>query len=354
MSSIPTLPGIESKMVATPRLQMHVLLSGPADGVPVLFLDGNVSSVTYWEETMLALPPGFRAIAPDKRCCGDSEFKPLDATRGLMDYVEDFLGLMDTLGVERFHVVGWSMAGNTVLTMIPVAGERIISATLVATGSPFGFGGCSGLDGRPIYPDFAASGAGLVNPDFVKRLASGDRSDESPNSPRNVMNAHYFKPPFRSPREEEFLSSVLSVKISDTYYPGDLTTSENWPGIAPGVYGPLNALSPKYVGDSVERLVAAQYKPPVLWIRGADDFILGDNSFYDLAVLGQAGLVPGYPGAEVHPVQPMISQTRAVLARYAAGGGTFKEVVFEECGHSPFVEKPEAFNEAFHAHLTGA
>jgi pimeloyl-ACP methyl ester carboxylesterase len=353
MSSIPTLHGITSKMIETPRLRMHVLFSGPEDGIPVLFLDGNVSSATFWEETMLALPPGFRAIAPDKRSCGGSEFKPLDATRAMMDYVDDFLGLTDVLNIERFHVVGWSMAGNIVMTMIPVAGERILSATLVATGSPFGFGGCTGLDGRPIYPDFAASRAGLANPDFVKRLSDGDRGEESPTSPRNIINSHYFKPPFRSPREKEFLSSVLSVTVSDHYYPGDLTGSENWPGIAPGVYGPLNALSPKYVGDSVERLVGAADKTAILRIRGADDAIVGDHTFYDFAVLGQAELVPDYPGPEVHPTQPMVSQVRAVLGRYAANGGRFRELVFEECGHSPFIEKSDAFNAAFHAHLAG-
>lgn len=347
------MDGISSQMVDTPRLRIHLLTSGPENGVPVLFLDGNVSSATFWEETLLALPAGFRAIAPDKRCCGDTEFKPLDATRGMLDYVDDFLGLLDVLGIDRFHVVGWSMAGSTVLAMIPIVGERIISATLVAPGSPYGFGGCTGLDGRPIYPDFAASGAGLANPDFVKRLAEGDRSAESLTSPRNVMNTHYFKPPFRARREEEFLSSVLSVKVSEKYYPGDLTTSENWPGIAPGLYGPLNAMSPKYVGDSVERFIGTAYKPPILWVRGADDFILGDNSFYDMAVLGKAELVPGYPGEDVHPVQPMISQVRHVLERYAAAGGSFREVIFEECGHSPFIEKPAAFNAAFHAHLRG-
>lgn len=354
MSSIPTLPGITSRLIDTPRLRTHVLFSGPDDGVPVLFLDGNVSSATFWEETMLSLPAGFRGIAPDKRCCGDSEFRPLDATRGMLDYVDDFLSLLDVLDVGRFHLVAWSMAGQTAMAMLPVAGERILSLTLVAPGSPYGFGGCAGLDGKPIYPDYAASGGGLANPDFAKRMAEGDRSEESPTSPRNVMNGHYFKPPFRSPREEAFLSSVLSVKVSDQYYPGDLTTSANWPGIAPGVYGPLNAMSPKYVGDSVERFVGAASKPPILWVRGTDDFILGDNSFYDFGVLGKAGLVPGYPGEEVHPTQPMISQTRAVLERYAASGGSFRELVFEECGHSPFIEKPADFNAAFHAHLKGA
>jgi pimeloyl-ACP methyl ester carboxylesterase len=354
MTRIPALPGISSQLVETPRLRTHVLSSGPAEGVPVLFVHGNVSSATFWEETMLALPSGYRAITPDLRGYGDSEFKPLDATRGMADFADDLLALLDTLGVEEFHAAGHSMGGAVLYTLTPLAGSRLRSLTLVAPASPYGFGGSSDLDGRPIYPDFAASGAGLGNPDFVKRLAAGDRSEESPTSPRNVMNGHYWKPPFRAAREEELLSSMLATRTGAEHYPGDLTTSANWPGVAPGTFGPLNAMSPKYVGESVERFVGASHKPAILWVRGADDFILGDNSFYDLAVLGGAGLVPGYPGAQTHPVQPMIGQTRAVLEQYAANGGSFRELVFENCGHTPFLERPDEFNAAFHELLAAS
>ncbi len=36
-------------------------------------------------------------------------------------------------------------------------------------------------------------------------------------------------------------------------------------------------------------------------------------------------------------------QTRAVLDRYRAGGGDYREVELAECGHSPHLEHPEAF-----------
>jgi pimeloyl-ACP methyl ester carboxylesterase len=47
----------------------------------------------------------------------------------------------------------------------------------------------------------------------------------------------------------------------------------------------------------------------------------------------------------------MVQQTRAVLNHYAANGGRFEEVVIEDAGHSPFIEKPEEFAAAFHAHI---
>lgn len=355
MNTIPTLPGISSQMVETPRLRMHVLSSGPGDGEPVLFVHGNASSATYWEETMLALPAGFRAIAPDLRGYGFGEFKPVDATRGLADFVEDLLALMDTLGIERFHAAGHSLGGAILYSMIGTAGERLRTVCLAAPGSPYGYGGTKDIHGTPCAPDFAGSGGGQVNAEFARRMAAGDRSEENPQSaPRVVMNSFYWKPPFRPAREEELLSGLLSERVGPDHYPGDFVTSEHWPGIAPGVLGPINALSPKYVGDSVERLVGAASKPPILWVHGADDQIVSDNAFLNLGTLGKLGYVPGWPGDDVHPPQPMVSQIRAVLERYAANGGRVRELMLADCGHTPYLEHPEAFNAAFHAHLREA
>ena len=83
MSSIPTLEGVASDLVQTARLKVHVLSTAPHEGAPVLFIHGNGSSAAFWEETMLALPEGFWALAPDMRGYGDSERLPVDATLGL-------------------------------------------------------------------------------------------------------------------------------------------------------------------------------------------------------------------------------------------------------------------------------
>jgi pimeloyl-ACP methyl ester carboxylesterase len=351
MSSIPLLPGVTSRMVETPRIVQHVRFAGPDDGIPVLFIHGNASSATFWEEEMLALPAEFRAIAPDLRGYGDTEDKLVDATRGMGEWVDDLLGLMETLGIRSYHVAGHSLGGTIALSLIPGAGDAVRSVTLAAPGSPYGFGGSKGLDGQPTYADSAASGGGVVNAEFARLISVGDRSSDNPQaSPRVVMNTFYWKPPFLPAREEELLSGVLSEKIGSDKYPGDFVPSANWPGVAPGVFGPTNALAPKYVGDSVERLVQAA-RPPVLWVRGADDQIVSDMSLFDFGTLGQLGVVPGWPGAEIHPPQPMVGQIRAVLERYAANGGSYREVVLEECGHTPFIERPEAFRAAFHAHL---
>jgi len=348
MSTVPTLSGITSKKVDTPRIQMHVLFSGPEDGTPVLFIHGNASSATYWEEIMLKLPEGFRGIAPDLRGYGDTEDKLIDATCGMGDFVSDLLGLLDVLKIEKTHVVGHSMGGAIIFGLLPAAGDKILSATLVAPGSPFGFGGSKGLDGQPCYDDFAGSGGGVVNPEFPRLMAAGDRSTDNPQaSPRVVMNSFYWKPPFVPAREEDLLSSLMSEKVGEQKYPGDFVPSANWPNVAPGNFGPINALSPKYVGNAVKDFIASPNKPHILWIRGDSDMIVSDNSFFDFGTLGKLGYVPGWPGEDVYPPQPMVSQTRHVLEQYQANGGSYEEVVIAETGHTPYVEKPDEFMATF-------
>ncbi len=352
MSSIPTLSGITSRTIDTPRLKMHALFSGKDDVTPVLFVHGNASSATFWEEIMLKLPAEYRGIAVDLRGYGDTEDKLIDATRGYGDWVDDIVSFAQTLGLNRYHVVGHSLGGAVVISLIAAAPASIWSATLVNPGSPYGFGGSKGLDGTPCYDDFAGSGGGVVNPEFPKLIAAGDRSSDNPQaSPRVVMNGFYWKPPFKPAREEDLLSSLLSEKIGPERYPGDSVASPNWPNVAPGKWGPINATSPKYVGDSVERFLAAAPKPPILWVRGDSDMIVSDNSMFDFGTLGKMNLVPGWPGEDVYPPQPMVGQMRAVLERYATNGGKYWEKVMPDTAHTPYVEKPDDFAALLLQHL---
>ena len=43
------------------------------------------------------------------------------------------------------------------------------------------------------------------------------------------------------------------------------------------------------------------------------------------------------------PWEGMVSRARAVLDKYQANGGSYREVVIADAGHSPHVEQPEAF-----------
>ncbi len=357
MATPPLLPGLRDRTVATPRLATYVLESGPADGIPVVFVHGNVSSSRFFEETLVALPPEYHAVAPDLRNYGDSEAKAIDATRGVRDFADDLHALVQTLDLtrnprpRRIHLVGWSMGAGVVMQFVIDHPWDVASVTLISPISPYGFGGTKDASGTLCWPDGAGSGGGTANPEYVKLLAEQDRGEASPNSPRNVMNTFYFKPPFRvvPDREEVFMDAMLKMRVSEDAYPGDATPSGNWPTVAPGKRGINNAMAPTYF--NLSEFAAISHRPPVLWVRGTDDQIVSDTSFLDFGTLGKLGYVPGWPGDEVFPSQPMVSQMRAVLDTYQTRGGHYQELVIAASGHSPHIEQPVEFQQAFFALL---
>lgn len=343
--------GIQSEMVNTDRLKMHVLFSGKQEDEPVIFLHGNFAAAAYWQDLMLSLPEGFRGIAPDLRGYGWTEDLVTDATRGLKDWSEDILALIDFLKIGKAHFVGWSLGAAPIYRMLIDHPEKIKSMTFVAPVSPYGFGGTKGEEGIPVYDDFAGCGGGLVNPEFIRRIQEGDRSSTDPNSPRNIINTFYYVPPFKAADEEDLLTASLQEKIGNEKYPGDSVPSTNWPFVGPGKWGPLNGGSGKYMINDVPDLIAVTPKPPILWIRGDKDQIVSDMSMFDIPTLGKFGFVPGYPGEEVYPPQPMVSQTRSVFGKYQKNGGNYKEIVLENTAHSPHIEKLAEFNLSFHQFL---
>lgn len=346
--------GIQAHHVETARYVAHVLERPAADPAAptgtVVLVHGNVSSSHFYQPTMLALPAGVRALAIDLRGFGDSETKPVDATRGLRDFADDVRAVLDALDLDAVHLVGWSMGGGVVLQVALDAPERVLSLTLESPVSPYGFGGTHGPDGARNDADGAGTGGGGANPDFVARLEAGDTTDASQTSPRTVYRTAYVaKPERQTAHEDAWVASMLTTRTGVDNYPGDGVASENWPGFAAGTRGVLNTMAPQHL--DLSGIVDLAVKPPILWIRGEKDAIVSDGSFFDLNQLGLLGVIPGWPGADVAPPQPMIAQTRAVLERYAANGGSYREVILPDAGHAPHLDEPEVFDTELAAHI---
>lgn len=346
------MEGISRREVQTDRLRASVLQHdgrGGSDAVPVVLVHGNVSSSLFFQPTMQALWRPSWAI--DLRGFGESEALPVDATRGVRDFSDDVASVLDQLGIEAAHLVGWSMGGGVVLQLLLDRPELVRSLTLISPVSPYGFGGTR-LDGSLVTADGAGTGGGGANPDFVARLQAGDRTEEAQTSPLAVYRSSYVAPGFASEHEDVWVEAMLSTVTGEGNYPGDTVASQSWPGFAAGGRGVLNTMAPTHF--DVSGIVDGDAKPPILWVRGAQDAIVGDESFFDLATLGKHGIIPGWPGEDAAPPQPMLAQTRAVLDAYADAGGSYEEVVYESAGHSAHLEEPEAFRAALEGHADAA
>lgn len=337
------LPGIRSTSVTTQRIRSHVLSSGAEHGKPLVFIHGNMSAATYFEELMLGMPAEYWCIAPDLRGYGDTQDLPIDATRGARDLADDLRSLLAALGIESAHLAAWSAGAGVVMQFLLDHPARVDSLCLIAPVSPYGFGGTCDLHGTPASEDFAGSGAGTVNAEVVDQLCRGNTGATSPVAPLQLLRNYFVIPGFRVAREELLITATLKQKLGDRRFPGDYVPSPHWPHVAPGKWGPVNALSPKYFNASA--IVDLADKPPVLWIRGEADVVISDNSVFDLASLmpQQAPLRDGHSAPATVRPQPMIGQMRDVLRRYARNGGRCEEVVMKGTAHSPFLENRSAF-----------
>jgi pimeloyl-ACP methyl ester carboxylesterase len=342
MASVEHLPGIESRMVVTERIRTHLLTRGPRGGVAVIFLHGNLSAAAWFEELMLAMPARYTCHAPDLRGYGETEDLPIDARRGARDTADDLGSLFTALQIDAAHLAGWSAGAAAAMQFAIDHPRAVASLTLIAPVSPYGFGGTRDVDGTPNTSDFAGSGAGTVNVEAVEQLRQGRVESDSPLSPLQLLRTVFVEPPVRMAREEILARAMLQQKLGERRYPGDFVHSSHWPYVAPGVWGPINALSPKYFNASAIADIAG--KPPILWIRGEADKIVSDHSLFDLAELARQDPASGSAG---FPPQPMVAQMREVLRRYASNGGRVVELSMKATGHSPFLERPREFLEAF-------
>ena len=108
------------------------------EGFPLLLIapGGMRSAISFWEGTpwnpMVELADRYRVIAMDQRNAGRST-APISASDGWHTYTADQLGLMDHLGVDRFHVAGMCIGGPYCLGLIEAAPQRVASATLFQT-----------------------------------------------------------------------------------------------------------------------------------------------------------------------------------------------------------------------------
>jgi pimeloyl-ACP methyl ester carboxylesterase len=128
---------LESGMVETNGIRLHVVQAGPPGGPPVLLLHGFPEFWWTWHAQIAALAQaGFRVIVPDQRGFGRSD-KP---TR-VEDYRSeerraDILGLLGALGHERVSIAGHDFGAFVAWGLAIHHGERLRKLVVMNVGHP--------------------------------------------------------------------------------------------------------------------------------------------------------------------------------------------------------------------------
>lgn len=157
-------------------------------GEPVLLVCGQGQDRHFWQgfsQALMAAAPGrWRPIALDPRGIGDSDpLPPADTgpwqTR---DMAHDLVAVLDTLGLPRSHLIGFSLGGRVAQWFAVDHGDRLGALVLAGTtpGNAHGVprdpevsamlarGDLAALAGTMVPPDWAAAHADAL-PGLMRR-----------------------------------------------------------------------------------------------------------------------------------------------------------------------------------------
>ena len=107
-------------------------------GEPVVLVHGYGNTADIWAANGIVrdLARTYRVIAFDMRGHGKSD-KPHEPARYGREMTLDIVRLLDHLGIQRAHIVGYSLGGHLVSHLLTLHPERFLSATLVAGAGRF-------------------------------------------------------------------------------------------------------------------------------------------------------------------------------------------------------------------------
>jgi 3-oxoadipate enol-lactonase len=118
-------------------ISINYRLDGRKDGSPdapvVMLSNSLLSSYPMWDDQIDALTEDFQVLRYDTRGHGgtDAPAEPYS----IDIFVEDVVGLLDGLGIERVHFVGLSMGGFIAQLLAVKHPDRVISLSLCDTAS---------------------------------------------------------------------------------------------------------------------------------------------------------------------------------------------------------------------------
>lgn len=118
-------------------ITIEVERHGDPAAAPLLMIRGLGTQIIHWPQDMIDgfVAAGFYVIAYDNRDAGLSQSFAGQPPYAVADMAADGIGVLDTLGIDRAHVLGISMGGMILQSMLLDHRERLLSATVVMSSS---------------------------------------------------------------------------------------------------------------------------------------------------------------------------------------------------------------------------
>jgi pimeloyl-ACP methyl ester carboxylesterase len=124
------------------------LCSGPVGGSPVVLLHGFPETSWSWRHQLEALgEAGYRAVAFDQRGYSAGA-RPSDVSEyRIALLVSDVLAVADSLGIDRFDLIGHDWGGMVAWAVAGLHPDRLKSLTVLSTPHPLAFGAALSAEG---------------------------------------------------------------------------------------------------------------------------------------------------------------------------------------------------------------
>ena len=164
------MPDQRITVAAPAGRQLEVLVTGPADGVPLVFHTGTPGGLVpcRWVSEAAAAH-GLRTVMYARPGYGGSTPQP---GRRVADCAADVTAILDRLGAAGFVALGWSGGGPHALASAALTGGRCRAVASLAGVAPRGAAGLDWLSGMgpENVAEFTAAEAG---PETLDSLITG-------------------------------------------------------------------------------------------------------------------------------------------------------------------------------------
>lgn len=152
-------------------VNINYSITGNSNGLPVIFIHGFPFNSLMWAPQIKSISSKYRAITFDVRGHGQSDYG--DGQYLIEFFVDDLLGLLDHLQIEKAVLVGLSMGGYIALRTIERNPERVSALVLCDTKSSADSNEAKIRRARQIQI-VKSVGVGRFAEDFLKSIFAED------------------------------------------------------------------------------------------------------------------------------------------------------------------------------------